>query len=140
MTTLHHPSDPRIGMIIRGGAPIFYAYHQGYTADPIEGTLDAVEAALGISYGHRAESPAAPRAVSQSRTSIASARLRRYAVAVSPLITVYSGNQTLGESVEYVFALNRRDAEKQVRQMLRETNGRHAPRCKVSARLTDESY
>ncbi|HGO9799641.1 TPA: hypothetical protein ACLEB8_004829 [Pseudomonas aeruginosa] len=34
---LLHPIDPRIGVLIRNGVQVFYAFHQGYAAETIEG-------------------------------------------------------------------------------------------------------
>lgn len=138
MTAIPHPLDPRIGVLIRNGSPVFYAFHLGRSADPKEGTLQEVEAALGLSpravsspnARGKSEVPAKPRGVAGKN--------RRYAVTVTPSVTLYSGSLTFGESVEYVDAISRRDAEKQVRQLLREVNGRHGPKYNVVARIADD--
>jgi len=139
MTAIPHPLDPRVGVLMRNGAPVFYAYHQGHGADPIEGTLQEVEAALGLPHRlHQPllvddnEIPQAPKPLGEL------GRLRRYAVTVTPSVTLYSGSLTFGETVEHVDALNRRDAEQQVRQQLREANGRYGPKYNVVAQLADE--
>ena len=139
MTAIPHPLDPRIGVLMRNGAPVLYAFHRGNGADPIEGTLQEVEAALGLPprlplplLVDDNENPQAP-----AKPLGKLGRIRRYAVTVTPSVTLYSGSLTFGETVEHVDALNRRDAEKQVRQQLREANGRYGPKYNVVARLAD---
>lgn len=128
--------DPRIGVLMRNGSAIFYAYHKGYGAAPVEGGLIEVHAALGINPTCDVdEDPSFRRqSVEPSHTAV---RMRRYAVTISPSVILYSGPHTFGETVEYVDAHSRGDAEKQVRQQLREVNGRHGPKYNVAARLAD---
>lgn len=134
-TSLPHPLDPRIGVQMRNGSYTFYAFHQGYEFDPIEGDLNQVETALGLSptplprSSHVALVPAGKRCKTVG--------LRSYVVTVTPTVTLYCGSNTIGESVEYVEASSRRDAERQVRQMLREINGRYMPKYTVTATLAD---
>lgn len=139
MTAIPHPLDPRVGILMRNGAPVFYAYHQGNGADPIEGTLQEVEVALGLQPRlplpqpvNDSENPHEP-----AKTFGKLGRFRRYEVTVTPSVTLYSGGLTFGETVEHVDALNRRDAEKQVRQQLRDANGQFGPKYNVVARLAD---
>lgn len=40
--------DPRIGILIREGTNVYYAFVNGYDAEPVEGTRAEVEVALGI--------------------------------------------------------------------------------------------
>lgn len=40
--------DARIGQLMRSGAIVHYAYVNGYGAEPVEGTLEQVEIALGL--------------------------------------------------------------------------------------------
>lgn len=40
--------DPRIGTLIRNGKEVFYAFARGYDRPPVEGSLEAVENALGL--------------------------------------------------------------------------------------------
>jgi len=40
--------DHRIGLLTRDGAPVYYAFADGYDAPPVEGALETVEAALGL--------------------------------------------------------------------------------------------
>lgn len=40
--------DPRIGILVRGGKPVYYAFTHGHGSEPFEGDLDAVESALGL--------------------------------------------------------------------------------------------
>jgi len=47
-TLLTQVMDPRIGQLIRDGRAVHYAFVNGYSADPIEGTLEQVEIALGL--------------------------------------------------------------------------------------------
>lgn len=48
--------DPRIGMLMREGKPLYYAFADGYTKPAVEGTLEAVEVKLGLRHraAHRA--------------------------------------------------------------------------------------
>ncbi|EMM5100420.1 hypothetical protein ACK249_003767 [Pseudomonas aeruginosa] len=140
MTAIPHPLDPRIGALLRNGSPVFYAFHLGNGADPIEGTLQEVEAALGLPSRLPRPLPVGDNENPQepAKTLGKLGRIRRYAVTVTPSVTLYSGGLTFGETVEHVDAPNRRDAEQQVRQQLRETNGRYGPKYNVVARLADD--
>lgn len=40
--------DSRIGQLMRDGQIVHYAFVNGYSADPVEGTLEQVEIALGL--------------------------------------------------------------------------------------------
>ncbi|EPJ7982342.1 hypothetical protein L4Z68_001349 [Pseudomonas aeruginosa] len=135
MLATTYPLDPRIGVLVRNGAAVFYAHVNGYEHEPIEGTLNEVESSLGIALspvqdvGPERIAPPAPIPGRES------GGLRLYEVTMTPNVITYGGSHTYGEAVEYVYAESRADAERQVRQQLRDTNGRHGPRYKVSARL-----
>lgn len=138
MTAIPYPLDPRIGVLMRHGAPVFYAFHQGNGADPVEGTLKEVEASLGLPPRPplQADAKVGPPAPVKPMAKLG--QTRRYAVTVTPTVTLYCGSHTFGETVEHVDALNRRDAEQQVRKQLREENGRYGPKYNVVARLADD--
>lgn len=138
MTAIPYPLDPRIGVLIRNGSPVFYAFHLGNSADPKEGTLQEVEAALGLSPRVLSSANAREKSGVPAKPRGEAGKNRRYAVTVTPSVTLYSGSLTFGETVEHVDAPNRRDAEQQVRQQLRETNGRYGPKYNVVARLADD--
>jgi hypothetical protein len=135
MQAISHPLDPRIGVLVRNSAAVYYAYLNGYEHEPIEGTLNEVESSLGIALTP-AQDVGPERIASPAPLSgRESGGLRLFAVTMTPNVITYGGSHTYGEAVEYVYAESRTDAERQVRQQLRETNGRHGPRYKVSARL-----
>ncbi|HBO5514538.1 TPA: hypothetical protein L4559_003431 [Pseudomonas aeruginosa] len=138
MTAIPHPLDPRIGVLMRHGAPVFYAFHQGNGADPVEGTLQEVETVLGLPSRPPLQVDANENPQAPAKPLDKLGRIRRYAVTVTPSVTLYSGSLTFGETVEHVEALNRRDAEKQVRQQLRDANGQYGPKYNVVARLADD--
>lgn len=135
MLAITHPLDPRIGVLVRNGAAVFYAYLNGYEHEPIEGTLNEVESSLGIALSPAQDIGAERVATPDHNPGRESGGLRLFAVTMTPNVITYGGSHTYGEAVEYVYAKSRADAERQVRQQLRETNGRHGPRYKVSARL-----
>lgn len=142
MTPIPHPIDPRIGVLMRNGTHVFYAYTQGYSSPALEGTLNEVEAALGVPLSDMVPTAVVVPAPAPVKLKAPKARtkgqLRRYKVTVKPSVILYSGSHTIGESVEYVDASDRRDAIKQVRQQLSEVNGRFGPKYNVTARLSDE--
>lgn len=130
--------DPRIGVLIRDGAEIFYAFHNGYSQPPVQGSLSEVEVALGICPTLQEGSSVVPRGNVKSRDTQKGA-MRSYDVTIKPSVTLYSGSFTYGEHIERVDARNRREAEKTVRRRLQEVNGRHAPKYNISARPVEDS-
>ncbi|HGM8087199.1 TPA: hypothetical protein ACKP9S_003570 [Pseudomonas aeruginosa] len=136
MSATAHPIDPRIGILIRNGVEVFYAYHEGYDRPPVEGSLQQVETALGIRSAQPEISIDDQCAVSdpQSKKSLSA---RTYAVTIKPSVTLYSGSATIGDSVELVDAHTRQEAATIVRKRLRDVNGRYCPKYNVTARLAD---
>ncbi|HGN3115184.1 TPA: hypothetical protein ACKRQV_001268 [Pseudomonas aeruginosa] len=138
MTATANPIDPRIGMLIRNGVEVFYAYHEGVNRPPVEGSLQQVETALDIR-------SAQPEIAIDDQFAVSDPQCKKplsartYAVTVKPSVTLYSGSVTIGESVEMVDAHTRREAVNIVRQRLRDVNGRFGPKYNVTARLADGS-
>lgn len=136
MSATAHPIDPRIGMLIRNGVEVFYAYHEDYDRPPVEGSLQQVESALGLR-------PVQPKsAIDDQRAAAGPHRkktvsARTYAVTIKPSVTLYSGSTTIGDSIELVDAHTRREAVTIVRKRLRDVNGRYGPKYNVTARLAD---
>ena len=137
MPSIANAPDPRIGYLIRNGVQVFYAFPNGYSLAPIEGSLHEVEVALGIAPTQQVTEQdhlesGVPR---RSRKEA----MRSYNVTIKPSVTLYSDSQTFGETIERIDARNRREAEKTVRQRLRDVNGRHGPKYNVTARLATDS-
>lgn len=130
--------DPRIGTLVRGQETVFYAFVNGYHADPLEGTLEQVETALGL---RRQASPAirvvpspAPR-----RRAPTSRVLREYTVTVTPSIVTYAGGSytggaTYGEYTVQVFARSHAKALQKARSDRRDEEGRLAVPASFKAR------
>lgn len=137
MSSIANAPDPRIGFLIRNGVQVFYAFPNGYSLAPIEGSLHEVEVALGIDPAHQATDQG-PLESEVPRCSRKEA-MRSYDVTIKPSVTLYSGSQTFGETIERIDARNRREAVKTVRQRLRDVNGRHGPKYNVTARLATDS-
>lgn len=136
MSATAHPIDPRIGMLIRNGVEVFYAYHEGYDRPPVEGSLHQVEITIGI----RSAQPITvtnDQCIASGPQSKKSVLTRTYEVTIKPSVTLYSGSTTIGDSVELVDAHTRRDAVQIVRKRLRDVNGRYGPKYNVTARLAD---
>ena len=110
--------DARIGILTRAGRPVFYAFARGYDAPAVEGTLDEVEAALGIS-------KAKPRP-----------SLRDWNVTVTPRTIAYCGTSTLSAYTVTITARTRGEAIKAARQQRNDEEGRYAPRATFTAKLT----
>lgn len=129
--------DPRIGTLVRGQETVFYAFVNGYHADPLEGTLEQVEAALGLrpaTPGTRVVPTPAPRRCAQP-----SRDLREYAVTVTPSIVTYSGGAytggaTHGEYTVQVFARSHAKALQKARSDRRDEEGRLAVPASFRAR------
>lgn len=134
-----HPIDPRIGVLMRNGAPVFYAFIHGNGKDHLEGTLNEIEQALGV--------PLSPCSCTNSEVAPASepyqpswgsnTGLRRYVVTIVPSVVLYGAGGAIGTREEYVDARNKQEAVREVRQRLREVNDRHDPKYNVTARLDE---
>lgn len=138
MHTLPSPLDPRIGILNRAVGIAFYAYDRGYDHEPVKGSLNEVERALGVPLSTSSVPPQAnPVSTAGTVTPLQKKRtrgsLQRYSVTAKPDVVLYAGSTIFGETVEEVDAVSSRDAIKQVRSQLRETNGRYGPRYTFSA-------
>lgn len=134
MTALCGNMDPRIGVLMRQGKHVFYAYTQGYSLPPFEGGLGEVQRAL---MGAAASSEATG-AHSGPPRSAEQARLRRYVVEVIPRMTVYAGTSTYGPYEVEVTARTSREACSKVRADRRREDGRFVvPASFRGRRLTD---
>lgn len=120
--------DPRIGILMREGKRVFYAYPSGYREAPVEGSLAKVLASLQALDGSL---PGAPQG---DRLAPRSTRIHAYVVTVQPLFTVYSGTATLGTYEVTVNAPNAREACRSVRRDRRLEEGRFAVPAQFRAR------
>lgn len=144
MCTLPSLLDPRIGILSRAEGIAFYAYDRGYDYEPVKGSLNEVERAIGIPLSSVAPcdqeglnvTPGKPlRKIVAGEMN----KLKRYAVTAIPSVVLYSSGAIIGESVEYVDAVNRSDAIQQVRKRIREVNGRYGPRFTFTAKLSSDT-
>lgn len=116
--------DPRIGVLNSGR---FYCFPRGYSAPELIGTLEEVEAALGLSgQGKEAKKPTKNRP---------GAEVRAYVVTVTPAMVTYSGGRRDGEYTVEVRAASASEAVKQVRAERRDNEGRYGVRVTYKARL-----
>lgn len=125
--------DPRIGVLMREGQHVFYAYTEGYSLPPVEGGLGEVQRALmgAAAAATGTRSGPAPSAADRSR-------LHRYIVEVIPRITVYAGTSTYGSYEVEVTARTSREACSKVRADRRREDGRFVvPASFRGRRLTD---
>lgn len=132
-----HPIDPRIGMLMRNGAPVFYAFIYGNGNDPFEGTLNEIEHALGVPLSPSTSAQCAPTQETYQPARQGNTGLRRYVVTIVPSVVVYGASGAISTREEYVDARNKREAVQVVRQRLREVNDRHDPKYNVTARLDE---
>ncbi len=124
--------DPRIGTLVRGQDTVFYAFVNGYRADPLEGTLEQVEAALGLRQ-RSAFCAGFSSPVSRCRVP-RTLELREYDVTVTPNITTYSGGATFGEYTVRVLAESYAKALQEARRDRRDEEGRLAVPASFKAR------
>lgn len=104
--------DARIGQVMRNGSIVHYAFVNGYDADPIEGTRDEVEIALGLR-GRSISKPAMPACTINRRPG----RLTRiYLVTVTPRYTLYAGSWANHPYTVEVIADGRRAAIRRERE------------------------
>lgn len=132
--------DPRIGTLVRGVETVYYAFVHGYQADPLEGTQEQVEVALGL----RQTPPIAQTAVpspSQARRRLASSGtdLREYMVTVTPSVVTYAGgsytgSSTFGEYTVQVLAKSHAQALQKARRERRDEEGRFGVPARFKAR------
>jgi hypothetical protein len=133
---MHHaPLDPRIGMLVQAGRNVFYAYAAGYDSDPVSGSLNEIEQALGLPLTPSTAKATTLHLVGDAAPEMPATKLKRYAVTVTPSVTLYCSGQTFGESIEHVYAESRTAAIRDVRERVREANGRYGPKITYSARL-----
>ena len=131
--------DPRIGVLVREGISVFYAFMEGYKDEPYCGSLNDVERALGVPLTPSQPTSSTPHiAEPNTAASTASNCLRRYAVSVTPVVVAYCGSSTIAGSTEYVYSASRNEAISSVRDAVRAVNGRHGQSFKYRARLAPE--
>jgi len=110
--------DPRIGVLMRQGRVVYYAYANGYDRPPTEGSLKRVMASLGLR--------------SRAR-DLGHARL--FIVTVTPRWLTYGSHGVNGPYVVEVRAPSRAVAIAKVRQERRFEEGRHGVPADYRARL-----
>jgi hypothetical protein len=110
--------DPRIGKLNSGR---FYAFADGYDKPETVGTLAQVERALGIEF----------------KTMAAPAKLRAYAVTMTPRITVYAGSSVIGEHTSTIVARTAAEAISEARRQYREAEGAERVPATFTAKLAD---
>lgn len=137
MTVNRASLDPRIGMLIRAGQPLYYAFVNGYGAGAIEGSLGAIEQALGLPITAPSIEPEDyPFGHPKEATELATGEpLRSYVVTCVPRVIAYAGTSTYATHTETSEARSAAKAIKEVRRLLREENGRHGVTYTISARL-----
>ena len=123
--------DARIGML-NGGR--FYCFPNGYGAPEFVGTLEEVEASLGL----RAppSRPLAPASQAKTRRSSESISLRDYEVTVTPAVVLHAGTWAGTAYVVKVSARNRDEAIRLARAERRDNEGRMAPPATYRARIS----
>jgi len=101
--------DARIGQLMRNGAIVHYAYVSGYAAEPVEGTREQVEIALGL---RAAPAPAAPVKAAKPAAS------KEYNVLITFQYPAW--NEVNGIPYNGIFATSKREANDRVRNMARD--------------------
>lgn len=101
--------DARIGQLMRDGGIVHYAFVSG-RAQAVEGSLEVVEAALGL------RQPFAPAPVIPAARSVAKRILRTYEVTVTPSTVVHVGGWQSGAYTLDIDAHDRSDAIKAARR------------------------
>lgn len=134
--------DPRIGMLMRAGTTVHYAFVNGYDQPAFEGPLEAVEAALGLrapgTVQHPTAEPPVDACARPAKRSPAS-RLHDYIVTVTPKYVVYCGSFTEQEHEVEVTAATARDAIRLVRKRRREEDGSLVTPATFRARRSESS-
>lgn len=135
--------DPRIGMLMREGTTVHYAFLEGYDQPAFEGTLEAVEEALGLrsaGIARRASCQAVPPSESAPRPRrYGAGGLKDYIVTVTPKYVVYCGSFADKEHEVEVVAANANDAIRQIRKRRREEDGRLVTPASFRARRAGSS-
>ena len=153
--------DPRIGIFMREGRTVWYAFVDGYGKDPFEGTLPDVQRALGL------RTDVAPDVSARARDDAASAlypnaqvrlsagepaqpkapqktkrgALRDYVVTVTPRVLTYGSHGCNGEYQLVVAERSHAGAIKFARNARNMEEGRYAARADYKARLkTEDDY
>lgn len=132
--------DPRIGTLVRGQETVFYAFVNGYHADPLEGTLEQVEVALGLRQAAPVRKAAVTVLSPATRRRAPDAKdLRKYTVTVTPSIVTYAGGSytggaTYGEYTVQLFAKSHAKALQKARSDRRDGEGRLAVPANFKAR------
>ncbi|MCP1674332.1 hypothetical protein J2T57_001434 [Natronocella acetinitrilica] len=106
------PLDPRIGLLASGR---HYAYPQGHAAEPVIGTREEVEAALGLRIAAPASKPARSPG---GRAKDAPAPLRRFRVVVRFEYPAWDLHE--GIAYEGIEAVSRAEANAIVRRRARD--------------------
>jgi hypothetical protein len=115
--------DPRIGMLMREGKTVHYAHVAGYASPPFEGSLEAVEVALGIRPAPPASRPATATVQPKAPARRSKSLLKTYIVTVTPKMVVYCGSYTEREHEVQIDAKTSAEAIKLVRQRRRAEDG-----------------
>ncbi len=132
--------DPRIGTLVRGMETVYYAFVHGYQADPLEGSLEQVEVALGLRQAPSAQAAAAPSPVpARRRPASSGTALREYTVTVTPSMVTYAGGSytgsaTFGEYTVQVLAKSHAQALQKARRERRDEEGRFGVPASFKAR------
>ncbi|MFA6230992.1 MAG: hypothetical protein WC617_12600 [Rhodanobacter sp.] len=132
--------DPRIGTLVRGMETVYYAFVHGYQADPLEGSLEQVEVALGLRQAPSAQAEAPPSPVpARRRLASSGTALREYTVTVTPSVVTYAGGSytgsaTFGEYTVQVLAKSHAQALQKARRERRDEEGRFGVPASFKAR------
>lgn len=111
-----HLIDSRIGVLIREGVQLYYAFVDGEYVE--DATAQRIKARLDGLPVEAAEAPA------KTEDSVAGqkAAFRRFVVEVTPKIKVYAGGWQNGVYTAEFYAANGRDAISKARREYRENN------------------
>lgn len=112
--------DSRIGMLMRDGQPVYYAFANGHDKPAIEGSLSTVELALGLRLSAAPSAKPAPR---------------DFDVTVTPRMLTYGSHGTNGTYTVPVVATTHAEAIKQARADRGDQEGRFAVPADYRARL-----
>ena len=122
-------ADPRVGLLLREGRVVFYAFVDGYANPPLEGPLEAVQRALEVSDARRGTGSLVRKAKPPLRAA------RSYLVTVTPRFVTYCGSTVNGAYKVEVLAQTREQAIQRARADRRLQEGRHAVPAAYRARL-----
>jgi len=111
---------PAYNPLMRDGQPVYYAFANGHDKPPIEGSLSAVELALGLRLSATPSAKPAPR---------------DFDVTVTPRMLTYGSHGTNGAYTVPVIATTRAEAIKQARADRDDQEGRFAVPADYRARL-----